>query len=388
MKYIILSFLIAVSTFLFSQDKENSNDSILVLIHKCRNSVIDNFNKNKITEVQTVTQLLLSYESEEYVALFPFERWVIDYYLQNYKDVLLTIIEFDTAYVNSYRFKKFPSNDSLSILLNKYLELNNSNLLAKIEFLDISPEKKEIFKINLKSIQPNKQQPVIYQDSLNEYVNTFIEKNPESIYIPYLKNNVFREYIPSKIAWSLDFGLGIGKYNKSLSNSFGQNGLADIGTEISFNKLNFILRYKGGSATVGEDFIVQNTTWQSNAGLSVSAFEFSLGYNIFDFNHLKLSPFTGISKFNLTPIEEEIKNNEVLKNTKLKFAAYTLGLTFDLKYRLHRFDSYYGRLNNNFGLIRLRYEFNLPFDDLKSDIGYIHYITIGWGFSLKGLKIK
>ena len=301
---------------------------------------------------------------------------------------MVTTLAYDSTYYPPVKHKILPQHDSLGYILVNYVRQYLPVVNAEIDKSSLKQDKIDLLKLFLRFCIFDFKNPVIYQDTLIVYAKKFIQDNPESRFNSFIKNNILFNIIPSKFGLSFDIALGVGNYTKSLSNYFGQNGFATLGIELSYKRLDLAFRYNGGSSIVQKEFTVDNVIWQEKIHPDVMLPELSLGYNILELKHFRIIPYGGVSFLKLTPSDKDKKLIPDLNDTRIKMPMYMMGLTIDFKYKLHHFDSYYGSNNNNFGLIRLRYAFGFPSDDYNGNLGYMNYLTIGWGVSLKGVQFR
>jgi hypothetical protein len=388
MKHLIICFFLFLSVDLLSQNIQLPKDSISNLIHEKRDSLSLLIRSNNKATFINIFEFLKAKEDDHSLTLYPNERWLIDYCLEDYYDILATTLVYDSIYISSVKHKFLPQRDSLNYILVNYVRQYLPVVNAKIDNSSLQQDKTDLLKLILRSCLYNFKNPVIDQVTINAQAEKFIHDNPESRFNSFIKSNILFDIIPSKFGLSFDIALGVGNYTKSFSNYFGQNGFATLGIELSYKRLDFAFRYNGGSSIVQKEFIVDNVIWQEKIHPDVMLPELSLGYNILDLKHFRVIPYGGVSFLKLTPSDKDRELIPDLNDTRIKMPMYMMGLTFDFKYKLHHFDSYYGSHNNNFGLIRLRYAFGFPSDDYNGNLGYMNYLTIGWGISLKGVQFE
>lgn len=386
---IVTALFISVGIYAQKTNKRNKSDSVGVMIIKERDSLVTKLTTGDTLNEKKIFDVLKNYGSGgQHMALYPFEKWLLYYYFGDYEEILQDVRSCDSAYYQSLKSKIYPPYDNLGSVLISVSESYMTQTLNDIDITSFSAEEKDFLKLLFRYCLSENVQSVSDQDTLNKYSDVFIKQNANSEFVPFIKDNIKFKILPSNSALAFDFSIGVGNYTRSLSNSFGQNGYVTLSIEYDYRKLNFSYRLSGSSSGVSKSFAVGNIIWPAGIHPGIGMSEFSVGYNIIDFHFIRITPFSGISKFKLVQDNKDIQTYPKLKGSKLKTWMYTIGGTADIKYRLHWFDKTLGSHNYNFGFVRIRYGYNFPSNDHDGNIGNMNYLTIGWGLIFRGVKFE
>lgn len=393
MKYIILTVLIFTFINLHSQNDSiyksivQYDDSASLIINKGRKLLLAKFVDKDYKSMSEILNYLESKENKDYIALYPVERWLLDYWTEEYGDILQTTIKFDSSYYASFNYRIRPQYDLLYMKLYQTSKQEQASLTQRIDNSNFNQSEKDFLKLNLSYCTVDKNKSPDCQDTLNTLTNSYISTYPKSEFIPYAKKYIRFQYIPRKFGLGIEFFSGIGLFTNQLYNSFGNHGVFGFAIDYSYNDWIFYFRDYLGFSSLRQDLVFKNTTWTKGSSADIFLPEFSVGYVFFENSRIKLSPFIGISSSSISPPSQDQTDKPELKNVGLDFTTtYTFGFNADFKFKMRtpfrnsKNLSYYG--------IRLRYGFNMPqFSNHYSGYdGYMSYITIGFNMFGRGMK--
>jgi len=194
MKYKILGLMILISVNSFSQNDSlfkaisEYEDKTGMLITNGRKLLLSDFLNNDINKVSEVDNFLKKTENKDYIALYPFERWMLDYWTGNFGDILQTTLQFDSSYYASFNYRIKPPYDLLERKVYDATKLNRSSLIHKIDSSKFENDKKDFLKLNLDYTLIYLEKKNGYQDTLNKVANDYLKKYPQSDYTRIYKD--------------------------------------------------------------------------------------------------------------------------------------------------------------------------------------------------------
>jgi len=392
MKYRLLALMTLLSFRAFSQTDSlvkaisAYEDKTEMLITNGRKMLLSNFMDNNFSKVAEVKNFLAKTENKDYIALYPYERWMLDYWTNDYTDILQTTLQFDSTYYASFNYKIRPPYDLLERKVYEATKLNMLELISKIDSSTLDDDNKAFIILNLKYINIQTDHRNNYQDTLNILANEYLKKYPQSDYNTYIKRYIRYQLVESNSAFIMDMGFG-GYFNSGqLYRKFGSSGLFSIGLGWKHNKLNYNFSCFIGSSTVKQDLVVESKPWIKGVKLDLVSTKFSFGYDILDMGRFKFSPNFGLVYTEYSPSQYSQPNDYIysdIKNTSKYFFAYSLGFNYDISFK--------PRINNltyisYLSFIRLSYGINIPVKLYSGYNGVVNYFTISYGFGLRAVK--
>ena len=384
---ILLFFLLVFNGSIYCQNLHNL-DSTEKKIQKLRSQV---FAKQEIlpsAQLAEVFSKLKNSEDKKHLSLSQEERWMLDYCLGDYEDILNTVLSFDSSnYSVTYWSKLRPVPDSLNLKLSIYLRSKQISICNDIDNTDYSFDERDFLKLNLQFCLPDLRKPIIFRDTLNVRANNFLLENPGSKYSSFTSKYIYARMVPSKLAIGLYLGIGTTQLSRAVANHIWSDFFGAIGFELSVGRICLNYHLQSGTASVYHEFSLNNRVWPQRLDLDLGLNEFSIGYSLLDSRFFRLMPYMGIASFQLTPTEREKIRHIELENSRIKMAAYSLGLTADFKFNLHINDSYLGSHNYNRQIIRIRYAYGFPSKNVSGNIGPLSYLTIGTALQWRGVVL-
>ena len=391
--FIFILFLLTFLTGLYSQTKDievqikEYDESKASIISKGRRLLLDKFIEGDYDKVKEVKDYLVKIEDENYFAFYSIEYWFILYWTNDYLELTESIKNFKTA-ISSYNTRIRPLTDMLYARLQEKSVLNKNQLKLEIEISELDTETKQLLIMNLDWLFAETQQDDIYaQDELNYLADIFLETYPESKFNDFVKTYIRFRLHPSDWGVGYSFFLGYGILTDNLSDNFTNNFPIGLTFDITYKNFELYLKYYFGSGDTKKDIDFPQGTWGKDSNTLIYLPEASLAYVCFNNNRFKLSPFTGIGSMSISPPEKDIKETPELKNISLEFTTtYVIGVSFDIKFGRGNTPKYYPK--TNYYHLRFNYAYSIPRFDKKYDnmSGNMHYITIGFGQTLRSLK--
>lgn len=357
-------------------------------IAKGRKLLLDevlNANKTGITEL---TNYLVGLEDEHYAAFYPAERWLLDYWVEDYPAVLRAVARYDLAYRNSLVTKNFPAEDYLFPKLREQMRKDRLLFLFRIEQATLTAAEKEFLTLNLNYLLMEYDDPEITQDVLNAASNDYLSKYPASAYETFIREYIRYQVKPSRWGFAFEFFSGYGIFTDDLADHFKNNVPIGVAFDVSYKRWVLFLRDYIGFSHTSHALTFEGGTWLKDAQTRIFLPEATLGYVIRDLERIKVIPFAGIASTSITPTEHDIDKYAEYENVGLDFTTtFCYGINLDLK-RGKPQTAIIAHNETAYWFIRLRYAYNQPQFTKKYDgySGNMHYITLGFGGFGRRLK--
>ncbi|MDH5366537.1 MAG: hypothetical protein OEW67_06080 [Cyclobacteriaceae bacterium] len=342
-------------------------------------------NKSKIKEL---TEYLLKCEDENYIALYPDEKWLINYWQKEFQKVLKGVIEQDSKMIKDLQKKVHPEEDYLFYELKELLSKDRFEIKIKIANSNFESSDKDFLILNLDYLLVEHGDSGISQDSLNTSSNIYLNKYPKSSYEDYLREYIRYQFKLSKWGAGLELFSGYGVFTGSISEFYSNNVPFGLAYNISTRNFTLYLRSYFGFGKTLKDIPVNSYIWEKGSKIAVFHIEASIGYNFYDGEKFRLTPFTGIATMDIGSTEGDIDQQPELKDAGLSYTTtYNVGVNIDWKIMQDKNST----INDSYTFIRLRYAYNIPKFHKKyvNSHGLFHYITIGFGgFGRKMKRVK
>jgi len=111
----------------------------------------------------------------------------------------------------------------------------------------------------------------------------------------------------SKIGARLEIGVSSFHYNKSTRDWIGNHVAPNFNFIFVYDKFNFGFRFKPFTVSPEKELLFDNKTLRQEANLNPIKLDFYLGYS-FDFKHLSIEPYLGLSRNNFVVINQNELN--------------------------------------------------------------------------------
>ncbi|MCX6256411.1 MAG: hypothetical protein NTW49_00685 [Bacteroidia bacterium] len=281
--------------------------------------LLDKFLSGDISKVAEIEDYLTKQLSgDDYVALYPFEQWLILYWTKNYDKLIQNIKHYDSI-CSTLHTKIFPQPDNLSFRLKEKTYSNKQLIISWIKNSSISEQDKDFLIMNLYLLLITKETKDITQDTLNYRADKFIQKYHDNDLISFTRKYIRQEYVPSKWAYSFEIFSGYGIFSGDLKNDFSDNIPIGVAFDVYYKNISLYLRDYIGFSRTKHDFTGNGDIWNKNSQVRVYLPEASFGYIVHESKHFKLAPFAGISSTSVSPTENDLNIKPDLKNYELSF---------------------------------------------------------------------
>lgn len=376
-RYIILIAVLFATAFSgFAQIEDEIQQSKKEKIAKGRAYLLEKFLERDYDKVKEIKDYLMGLESEDYVALTPFEQWHILQWTKEYDALMEILRHADSLYFASYNNKVFPEKDDLMRRL--YLRgVEDKHLLKyNLDEAQLAAEDNAFLTLFLDWLVGSNGN--IEQKNWNIEADKFLAGYPNSDYKWFVTHWIRKPYEVES-----DWGLGFGF---DLCSGFTTGVLAKpvFGFGISLDVL-----YKRFDLTLGVDIMIlktradqlysfegyHNLIYPKGSQCNWSIPYANLAYYVFNHKRIAIAPFVGIG--GLLEWYPTNKNNEnEYKDMEKNRLMYKAGLNFDIKT---------GGLDLDNGAFRIKYEFGLT--GLKEgQVSTVHLISVGWSQFGRGHK--
>jgi hypothetical protein len=391
---VVFLFVFSASTFAYSQNSKNDSlfkaiasyqDTTSQLIGKARSMLVSKFGDQDLKAIADLKNFLQSAENKDYISLYPFERWLLDYNIDEFGDLLQTTLQFDSAYYSSFKYRVRPQYDLLEKKLIDFSVENRSKLMSQIDNATLDNEKKEFLKLNLSYILLDIKQPLNYRDSLNNLANAFITHFPQSEYVSYTRRYIKYQFGPSNLGWGFDAGFGIRLNSGAISNTIDEGILFRFGMGVSYKKWDYDFHILVGPVQIQKNLPINGKIWAKGTDADYACYEFSVARNILNSKKHKLSPSLGIGYTEFSPYQDTIDKNPYYKDIKVDLTNISVGLNYQYKYPI-RGRGPYSNLQLFYGCLNLRYVLSWQVTNDKLYKGFVNYITFSWGFEMHAVK--
>ncbi len=398
MKNIILTITIALLP-VFSMGQVDSlqheilnyDDKKQEIISNGRRLLLDSFLEDDFEKVEEVKNYLVGeVENEDYAVFYPAEYWFILYWTGEYQELLKSINQFDSVTVISFQYKIKPDND---LLYNKLLVKTSQMkdfLISQLQKSMVAEVDKDFLIMNLSYLLAGKNDPDITQDMLNDMADEFLGNHPNSEYEDYTRKNIRFRQVASKWGFGFEFFSGYGIFTDKLSEEYKNNIPIGVAFDICYKDFTLFLRDYIGFSKNNNDWDYGTGVWEEGSQVRIFLPEASLGYTLFENNHLKITPFAGVATTNIGPTEFDKDEEPDLEKVELDFTGtYTMGLNLDIKLGRSKIPMVsYNKPEDSYWFLRLRYSYNNMGFDKKYDgfNGNMHYLTIGIGGLGRAIK--
>lgn len=370
------------------QEIRNYQESKSQLISKGRRLLMDKFLEGDLEKVKEVKDYLLrEVENEDYVALYPGEKWMIMYWTGEYERLQESILGFNQDSIANYQRKIFPEQD---LLYPKLIERSWEELIMleyNIDRSELDQQAKDFLLLHLNFMVSGEPLNQLSQEEVNTMADLYLKAHPGSPYETHIRNNIRYKFAPSKWGLAFEFFTGYGMFTGELSEMFNNQGVMGVSFDVEYQKFTLYLRNYISFGKTKQDQEKNGVVWTKGSQANTFLPEASIGYAVVDNDKLKLSPFAGIGGASISPVTVDVEENPELEDLEIGFSpAYTIGVNMNLKLGWNTSMLTF-RPDKSYWFVRLRYGYTMPqFNDNPLYNGNIHQLTIGLGGMYRGMK--
>lgn len=357
-------------------------------IEKGRKLLLDEVLNKDETGIRKLTNYLVALEDEHYAALYPAERWLLNYWLEDYTAVLDAVTSYNPALQNALATKVFPKGDYLFFKLKEQVGKDRLVFLFRIEESTLATAEKKFLTLYLNYLLMGYDDAGITQELLNTMSNEYLSTYPGSEYEGFIRQHIRYQLKGSKWGFAFEFFSGYGIFTDDLAGHFKNNVPIGVAFDVSYKRWVLFLRDYIGFSRTTHPLAFDGGTWLDDAQARVYLPEATLGYVIRDLERVKVTPFAGIASTSISPTVRDSNKYAEYENVGLDFTTtLCYGINFDLK--LGKPGTLVIAYNERaYYFIRLRYAYNQPQFSKRYEgySGSMHYITLGFGGFGRRLK--
>jgi hypothetical protein len=359
-------------------------------IQNARNLLVEAVIDGDMVESKELYEYLTSMENADYLALFVSEKWLLNYWFEDFGVILKDVPRLDSSYLLSSYGRVTPVADLLEFKLLSHFESLENQVFVAISNAAFTNEEKAFLKLNLEYLTTETKNNAQEQDFLNVLADEFLENFPDSKYEDYTREFVRFKIVPAKWGFGFDFFSGFGTFTGGLQNDFGKHIPVGVAFDIQYRNFVLYLRDYIGIGKMRDSISIGSTIWEKGSTINIFIPEASIGYVVHDGNHFKIAPYAGIAATLLTPTEAAIDDHPEYKNISRSATTYAIGMNVDLKLgkpksKVHMVSA---GPEDAFWFLRIRYGYGIPQFDKKYEnfSGNVHYISVGLGGFGRKLK--
>ena len=350
---------------------------------------MDTFLEGNIGKVKEIKDYLLTeVENEDYVALYPGEKWMLMYWTGEYDRLQEAVLQFNMDSLSKYQRRILPGQD---LLYQKLLEKSWDELIMlenRINTSALDLPTKNFLLLHLNFMLSGDPLMKITQEEINAMANLYLETHPASRFEEYIRNNIRYEYIPSKWGFGFEFFTGYGMVTGELSHLYKNHGAFGITFDLEYNRFTLYLRNYIGFPKTRQDRESAGVLWEKGSNADIMFPDASLGYAVVDNENFRLSPFAGIGGASIGPVAADLEKRPELEALEVGFSpSYTIGVNLNIKLGWDAHPLISMNKDESHWFIRLRYGYSLPqFNNYPMHAGNVHQLTVGLGGIYRGLK--
>lgn len=286
------------------------------MILKGRRYLSDQLEKNHLDTVRMVMDYFgAEIDGYDYVSLWNVERILLYYRTKQYERLIILVNSLDSM----KRAKYYPPDKQVEEVVTQQ-SIRDFDLLNRwIDDSDRSNEDKAFLKLLLISVLPDGS--VGFSRKQNEkQAHHFRELYPQSGY-----NSIIRKYVAAEYGLN-DFGFNLGLgggYTFFNNKNLALNGCTLLNIGLIYKRWQLDMGIQGSFGKLLQDVPIED--WQKGERMTVTNFDFSLGYSVLDTKRWRITPFGGFA------YNEIISGNSTDKKNKVNGYSPLLGVDFDLK---------------------------------------------------------
>ena len=382
--FLLMAFLFPLLAFAQQEDSfSNREDTIHRMVSQNRRLLLDKF---YATRLDSVSLLLDSIElhHRDQPLMFPAERLLLYYWIERYNE-----IDFLAWNLDGFCEKVAANPPPDQMIWNALSYYSQEKMNTLVEWIDQTGCSDEIFDFRVRLLK------TLLQNELEE--QSFIEQEIRLLMSQYS----FQENEISLIAteqaepnepdspWRIGLGFGLGAVSASgkITNYLSPKICMSLDMNVNYERWYFSLLLQVAFSKLKLDMPYKKTggVWEAGKTANIFNFDFSVGYSVIDSRFFRMSPFVGIALSDCSPSEQQIENDETLKNAGISGGfSNILGLDTDIK--LYQMNNS-GKKKNVLTSLNIRINY-IPtmFNNVNSRYsGNMLFVTFGFRFDVSGL---
>lgn len=378
MKAFLLACILLISSFVLAQEQPSGEPARSDKIADARRNLTDYFLDSNVTMVsQYVKYLCFKLESDDYLALYPEEKWLLYVFLGEYDSLFQSITLYDKRNLD-----KIPPEPD--ILYEKLLEktaLRRNAILLKAQSLGLNSEQRAFLPLLFDYCFLDTKSQTISQEQLNDSASRFMNIYPNAVTNPFIRNYI--QYILVLKPWSFGFDLG-GSLNivtGDMYKTFSHQGGLCVGFDASYRKFTGFLRLNLDFGRTRDSVLFSDYLWEKHKPANNILCELSLSYPLNVNKRTRLLPFAGIGTTRIYPENPNQTDDDTYAENPYSLDAFCWvgGINFD-----YRFGKTYLITENEIDFVPssfyIRFRYSLYVSQFTGDKiiynGYVHNISV------------
>ncbi len=320
---LLILFCIIISVYADQQDNiineiANYNLSGEQFLDRAQHLIIDYFEENNYSKVDSILNVLQKYYTEQQIFGNEKNRFLIYLWLEKYSE-LLDIVPSNPGYYYSHRGYRSNLGETTKIQL-LLLEKTKSNLdllIEKINDAELSEDKKKYLELVLDYFLYDS------SDFFNERATSFLSKFPSSEFESKIRQlrTIYRITNTGAIfGLNLNYGVFSGNLKEYFDNHYGMNSYFDILNEHFSLHLNFDF----DMCKIKKD-INSSDVWAEGRKVSLMKYGIGVGYPLILKNKIRIVPNVGIAGMQFGSAKEDSDTKTISL-----YPAYTISLILDI----------------------------------------------------------
>jgi len=372
---ILSVFLLFFHLSIFAQ-QGNDVDSVQQTVSQDRRLLLDLFRAGRLDSVSSLVDSIESHHHEPPL-LWPAERLLLYYWIERYHDIDSLARYFDS--VSEEAAFNHPLEQAVWNVLSYH---SSENIDTLVVWIDQSGCGDEVFDFRVRLLETLVDSEWDDQPSVERNIMSLIggytfqeEENSSEIQTVVPRQiETSQTYIEP---WQIGFGMGIGPtaISGNISQYLSAQASLSFDFNVSYQRYYFSLLLQVIFAKLKRDIPVGNggDVWESGSSSSIGNFGLAGGYSFINNRSLRMTPFVGLSISECAPSEQQIENNNALRNAGIRWGKSIIcGVNTDVKlYWMERKD-YLPSLN-----IKLNYIPAMFSNVSKKYSGNMFFITLG-----------
>lgn len=360
--YIGMFLLLSTATS-FAQIEKEIDQSKVQQIRNGREYLLEKFLERDYDKVKEIKDYLLGLETEDYIALYPWELRYILFWTQEFDALSSSFRQENEAFNAELNEKIGPNSYQLSRKL--YLRCVEDEHLLRVYLQEATmpSEDKDFLTLFLDwDLKPSDAENM---NTCNKLADQFLANYPNSDYEWFVRHKIRNVYVENwgwGMGASFCAGLTTGRFARSIS-GMGMN------IDLIYRKLGLTLGYEtvDGKTAVEVPYSISSVPYVYPKGSRGYLFvsHADVKYFVIEKEQLRLAPFVGFGGVLQSYPNDQIEGSD-LKDQKSFNWAGNAGLCFDIKcYSVGFFKGY----------IRLKYQFDVAFPNGSPST--IHMLSLG-----------
>lgn len=358
----------------------NYENKHLVLIQNGRSMLMEHVMANELEKATSVQHYLeTKVENEDYIVLFEFEKWLLDIWAGRHYKILTQFRNLSDSTLTFEGNRGVPPpHDLLADKLVQQVVAQKSTIFQKLEESGLVVQDREFLKLFTNWLIYIGESNTVSQAQINEQSSQYLVTYPHSDFKYFVGTAINQEMVTGG-GLDVEFFSGYGGYTGNLKSHFGHHIPFGVAFNAYFKKWIFGIRDHISVGKLDQPIDLAGVTWKENNNFNHIIFELSTGYMLLNNHRLSFFPFGGIGFHDISPQENQVKNNADLEGIHIGFiASPVIGANLDFKIRTNPKQK---AILGGYGTFRIRTGY-CPTNFTKKQAGvsgHSYYIAVGFG---------